>query len=61
VTDLRRMDWENNAVYNTSHRWWMMIKSIYDMKGKKAIRKHSRLCEDNIKTDFKQSDAEVWL
>jgi len=55
------MDWENNAVYNTSHRWWMMIKSIYDMKGKKAIRKHSRLCEDNIKTDFKQSDAEVWL
>ena len=31
------------------------------MKGKKPIRKRSRLCEDNIKMDFKQSDAEVWL
>jgi hypothetical protein len=36
-------------------------KCIYDMKGKKPVRKCSRLCEDNIKTDFKQPDAEVWL
>ena len=53
VISLRRMDWENKAVYNTSQRWCRTIKSIYDMKDKKPIGKHGSLCEENIKTDFK--------